>query len=118
VGVARASFEYARDYAKQRVQFGAPVATKQAVAFRLADTAIEIDSARLLTWEAAWKADHGHDITREAAVLKQYIAKMALFATDSGVQVLGGHGYIRENPVERWLRNARGFVTFDGLAMV
>ena len=118
VGVARASFEYARDYAKQRIQFGVAIGTKQAVAFRLADAAIEIDSARLMTWQAAWKADQGQDITRDAAILKQYIARMSLFATDSGVQVLGGHGYIREHPVERWLRNARGFVTFDGLALV
>lgn len=118
VGVARASLEYARDYAKQRIQFGVPVATKQAVAFRLADAAIEIDAARLMTWEAAWKADRGQDITREAAILKQYVARMSLFATDTGVQVLGGHGYIRENPVERWLRDARGFAAFDGLALV
>lgn len=118
VGVARASFEYSRDYARQRTQFGVPIATKQAIAFRLADTAIEIDAARLLVWEAAWKADQGQDISRDAAILKQYISKMALFAADSGVQILGGHGYIRENPVERWLRNARGFVTFDGLALI
>lgn len=118
VGLARASFEYARDYAKQRVQFGVPIGSKQAVAFRLADAAIEIDAARLLTWEAAWKADQGLDITREAAILKQYSAKMALFVTDTGVQTLGGHGYIRENPVERWLRNARGFAAFDGIALI
>ena len=118
VGVARASFEYARDYAKERVQFGVAIGTKQAVAFRLADAAIEIDAARLMTWETAWKADQGQDITRDAAILKQYIVRMSLFATDTGVQVLGGHGYIREHPVERWLRNARGFVTFDGLALV
>lgn len=118
VGTARASFEYARDYAKERVQFGVPIATKQAVAFRLADVAIEVDAARLMLWEAAWKADQGEDLTHDVTVLKQYTDKMAIFVTDSGVQVLGGHGYIREHPVERWLRNARGFTTFDGLALV
>jgi acyl-CoA dehydrogenase len=118
VGVARASFEYARDYAKQRVQFGVPIAQKQAIAFMLAEMAIEIDSARLLAWEAAWKLDEGEDATREAYLAKQYADKAAMFVTDSGVQTLGGYGFIREYPVERYLRNARGFATFDGLAIV
>ncbi len=118
VGVARAAFEYARDYAKERIQFGVPIGTKQAVAFRLADVAIEIDSARLLVWEAAWQADQDKDLMQAGAHLRHYTSKMALFATDSGVQVLGGHGYIREHPAERWLRNARGFSTFDGLALI
>jgi len=118
VGVGRASLEYARDYARERVQFGAPIGTKQAIAFRLAEVAIEVDAARLMVWEAAWKADKGEPITQDTTILKQYIDKMAMFATDSGVQVLGGHGYIREHPVERWLRNARGFAALDGLALV
>lgn len=118
VGVARASFEYARDYAKQRVQFGRPIAQNQAIAFMLAEVAIEIDSARLLTWEAAWKLDKGEDATREAYFAKQTADQMVLKATDSGVQILGGYGFIREYPAERWLRNGRGFPTFDGLAIV
>lgn len=118
VGVARASFEYARDYAKERVQFGVPIATKQAIAFMLADVAIEVDAARLMIWEAAWQIDQGNDAAHAARLAKHYADNMAIFATDSGVQVLGGHGYIREHPVERWLRNARGFTTFDGLAIV
>src|SRR5574341_52826 len=121
VGIARASKEYAITYAKERVQFGVPIATKQAIAFLLADVAIEIDAARLLVWEAAWQVDQGvmgSHLTPAATQVKQYISKMALFATDSGVQVLGGHGYIREHPVERWLRNARGIATFEGLAVI
>jgi len=118
VGVMRAALDYAITYTKERVQFGAPIATKQAIAFMLADSAIEIDAARLMVWEAAWKLDQGQDATREAYLAKQYADKAALLVTDSAVQALGGHGYIREHPVERWLRNARGFVTFDGLAMV
>lgn len=118
VGLARAAFEYARDYAKERVQFGVPIATKQAIAFRLADVATEIDAARLLAWEAAWNADNDKPLMQPAAILKHYVSKMVMFATDSAVQVLGGHGYIREHPVERWLRNARGFAAFEALALV
>ncbi len=118
VGVARASFEFARDYAKQRVQFGKPIAQNQAIAFLLAEMAIEIDSTRLMAWEAAYKIDNGEDATREAYLAKQYADEMVLKVTDSGVQILGGYGFIREYPVERWLRNGRGFPTFDGLAIV
>jgi acyl-CoA dehydrogenase len=118
VGVARASFEYARDYARERVQFGKPIAQNQAIAFMLAEMAIEIDAARLMTWEAAWKLDRGEDATREAYLAKQYADKAVLFVTDSGVQTLGGYGFIREYPAERWLRNGRGFPVFHGLAMV
>jgi acyl-CoA dehydrogenase len=118
VGVARAASEYAREYAKQRVQFGVPVAQKQAVAFMLADMAIEVDAARMMVWEAAWKLDQGEAATREAYLAKQYTDKAVLFVTDSAVQTLGGYGFIREYPVERWLRNARGFSTFDGLAIL
>lgn len=118
VGVARASMEYARDYAKERVQFGVPIATKQAVAFRIARMATEVEAARGLVWEAAWQADEGSELTRDAALVKSYTSRAALFVTDSGVQTLGGYGYIREYPAERWLRNARGFAAFDGLAIV
>lgn len=117
VGVARAAFEYARDYAKDRKAFGVPIAQKQAIAFMLAEMAIEIDSARLLTWEAAWKIDRGEDATREACLAKNYAAEMALKVTDNAVQVLGGHGYIRDHMVELWLRNGRGFAVFEGLAL-
>lgn len=118
VGVARAASEYAREYAKQRVQFGVPIATKQAIAFMLAEMAIEVDAARLMVWEAAWKLDQGQDATREAYLAQQYAAQAALTVCDSGVQVLGGYGFIREYPVERYLRNARGFAMFNGLATV
>jgi acyl-CoA dehydrogenase len=117
VGLARGAFEYARDYAKERVQFGEPIATKQAIAFMLAEMAIEIDSARLMTWEAAWHLDKGDDATKEAYLANEYANKTALFVTDSAVQVLGGYGFIREYPAERWLRNGRGFPTFHGLAI-
>ena len=118
VGVARAAFEYARDYAKDRRAFGVAIGQKQAIAFKLANMAIEIDAMRLLAWEAAWKLDSGQPATREAVLLKQYVSQSALTVTDDAVQVLGGHGYIREHPVELWLRNARGFATLDGVAIV
>ena len=115
VGVARASYEYAMAYAKDRVQFGEPVAHRQSIAFMLAEMAIDIDAARLMVWEAAWLLDQGEPTIRETALLKHTIDEMVLKVCDRGLQALGGHGYIREHPVEMWLRNARGFSTFDGL---
>jgi alkylation response protein AidB-like acyl-CoA dehydrogenase len=118
VGVARAAYDYAREYAKERRAFGVAIAQKQAIAFMLAEMAIEIDAARLLVWEAAWKLDRGEEATREAYLAKNYAASMALKVCDNAVQVLGGHGYIRDHMVELWLRNARGFTAFEGLAIV
>jgi alkylation response protein AidB-like acyl-CoA dehydrogenase len=118
VGVARAAFEVARDYAKQRHAFGAPIATKQAIAFKLADMAIEIDGARLLVWKAAWRLDQGGDALREATLAYQQVRRVALQACDGAVQVLGGHGYTREYLPEMHLRNARGYAAFEALALV
>jgi len=118
VGVARAAFEVARDYAKERRVFGVPVATKQAIAFKLADMSIEIDAARLLAWEAAWKLDQGHDATREALLAKRQAQRVAMEVADGAVQVFGGHGYIRDYLPEMHLRNARGFASFEALALV
>jgi alkylation response protein AidB-like acyl-CoA dehydrogenase len=117
VGVARAAFEYARDYAKDRRAFGVAIGQKQAIAFMLAEMAIEIDATRLLTWEAAWKIDRGENATREACLARNYAANMVLKVTDNAVQVLGGHGYIRDHLVELFLRNGRGFAVFEGLAI-
>jgi len=117
-GVSRAAFDYARDYAKERRAFGVAIGQKQAIAFKLAEMAIEIDAMRLLTWEAAWRLDRGEDATRESVLARQYASQSALSITDNAVQVLGGHGYIRDHMVELWLRDARGFATIDGLAIV
>ncbi len=117
-GLARAAFEYARDYAKERRAFGAPIATRQAIAFMLAEMAIEVDAMRLLAWEAAWHLDRGEDAAKESYLAKHYASASALKVTDNAVQVLGGHGYIREHPVEMWLRNARGLAIMEGLAIV
>lgn len=115
VGMAKGALEYATEYAKNRVQFGEPIAYRQSIAFMLANMAIDIDAARLMVWEAAWKLDQGEDATREVAVMKHYTDDMVLQVSDRALQALGGYGYIREFPVELWLRNARGFATFDGL---
>jgi alkylation response protein AidB-like acyl-CoA dehydrogenase len=115
-GVMRASYEYALEYAKDRVQFGKPIATKQAIAFMLAECVIEVDSSRLMTWEAAWQLDlDNNEATQACYLAREYANKAGLFVADSGVQILGGHGFIREHPVERWLRNARGLPMFTGL---
>jgi acyl-CoA dehydrogenase len=118
VGMAKAAYEYAREYAKEREAFGEPIASRQAIAFMLAEMAIEVDATRLMAWEAAWKLDRGEDATKECYLAKSYADDMVLTVTDGAVQVLGGHGYIREHPVELWLRNGRGFATFDGMAVV
>jgi alkylation response protein AidB-like acyl-CoA dehydrogenase len=119
VGVADAAFEYSMNYARDREAFGVKIAQKQAIAFMLAEMRTEIEASRLLTWEAAWKLDQG----KEDAYIEAYLAvtgaaDMAMMVTDRAVQILGGHGYIREHPVEMWMRNGRGFATFTGLAIV
>jgi alkylation response protein AidB-like acyl-CoA dehydrogenase len=106
-GLARAALEFARDYAKQRVQFGRPIAEHQAVAFRLADMALRVDASRLLTWRAAELVDAGARVTTEAAMAKLHASETAMFCTWAAVQTLGGWGYSREYPVEKWMRDAK-----------
>ncbi len=119
VGVANAAFEYSKDYAKEREAFGVKIAQKQAIAFMLAEMRTEIEASRLLTWEAAWKLDAGkEDASVDAYLAATGASDMAMMVTDRAVQILGGHGYIREHPVEMWMRNGRGFATFTGLAIV
>ena len=119
VGVANAAFEYSMNYAKEREAFGVKIAQKQAIAFMLAEMRTEIEASRLLAWEAAWKLDQGkEDAFTEAYLASTSAADMAMMVTDRAVQILGGHGYIREHPVEMWMRNGRGFAMFTGLAIV
>ncbi len=118
IGQARAAYEYALAYAKERTAFGEPIAHRQSIAFMLAEMAMEIEGVRLQVWEAAYRFDHREDATRLAALAKIAADKMVLQVTDHAVQILGGHGYIREHPVELWLRNGRGFAAWgDGLVM-
>lgn len=106
-GVARAAYEYARDYAKTRQQFGKPVIEHRAVAFRLADMRTRVEQARLMTWRAAKRLDAVLDATAEAAMAKLTASETAAYCTWAAVQTLGGWGYSREYPVEQWMRDAK-----------
>lgn len=117
VGVARAAQEYAIDYAKKRKAFGEAIAQRQAIAFELAEIAIDIEAARMLVWEAAWRIDQRENATREASFALNAAGDAALRAADRAVQILGGYGYVRDYPVELWLRNARGFGVMEGIAI-
>jgi alkylation response protein AidB-like acyl-CoA dehydrogenase len=119
VGVAQAAFDYAVEYAKEREVFGVKVAQKQAIAFMLAEMGTDIEAVRLLAWEAAWMIDEDKEEKFKHAYLAYNAAiDMVMMVTDQAVQILGGYGYVREYPVEMWMRNGRGFSTFTGLAMV
>jgi alkylation response protein AidB-like acyl-CoA dehydrogenase len=117
-GLSRASYEYAREYAKERVQFGEPIACRQSIAFMIAEMAYEVDAMRLMTWKAASALEAGRDAKKEAYLAKLFAGEMTMKLTDYGVQILGGHGYIRENPVERYYRNGRGIAILEGMATV
>ncbi len=118
VGVARGAYEFALEYAKNREAFGEPIAQRQSIAFTLADMITDIEAARLMVWEAAWLLDQHRDATREAYLAMNFTSDMALMVTDRAVQILGGYGYIRDYPVELWLRNARGIGIIEGIAIV
>lgn len=106
-GLARAALEFAVQYAKEREQFGKPIAEHQAVAFRIADMALRVDASRLLTWRAATMLDRGERATTEAAMAKLHASETAMWCTWAAVQTLGGWGYSREYPVEKWMRDAK-----------
>jgi acyl-CoA dehydrogenase len=106
-GIARAALEYAVEYSKSREQFGKPIADHQAVAFRLADMATRVDAARLLVHRAARKIDAGESVPMEAAMGKLFASETAMWCTWAAVQTLGGWGYSREYPVEKWMRDAK-----------
>jgi len=118
LGTARAAFEVSRDYAKERETFGQPIATRQAIAFMLADMAIEIDGARLLIWEAAAAMDRGEESGRLTRLAYDQTARIGLQVADGAVQVFGGHGYIRDYLPELHLRNLAGLPSFETLALV
>ena len=107
VGIARAALEYALEYAKSREAFGRPIGQHQAVGFRLADMATRVDAARLLTHRAARAMDAGRHVPAEAAMAKLYASETATYVTWAALQTLGGWGYSREYPVEKWYRDAR-----------
>jgi alkylation response protein AidB-like acyl-CoA dehydrogenase len=118
VGIARAAFAAARDYADEREAFGRPVRAFQGVSFALADMATRLEAARLLTWKAAWASDRGFRVTQEASMAKLYASEAAGFVTDAALQVLGGAGYTRDHPVERYLRDARVTRIYEGTSEI
>ena len=118
VGIGRAAFDAARVYAHQREAFDRPIRTFQGVAFPLADMATRLDAARLLTWRAASALDRGERATREASMAKLFASEAAGFVTDAALQVLGGAGYTRDHPVERYLRDARVTRIYEGTSEI
>jgi len=119
VGVARAAYEYALAYAQERVQFGRPIIDNQAVAFQLADMRTEIDAARLLVWRAAWMGRNNRPFTAgEGSMSKLKAGEVAVSVTEKAVQILGGAGFLREHPVERWYRDAKIYTIFEGTSEI
>ena len=119
IGVARAAYEYALGYAKERVQFGRPIIENQSIAFTLADMKMEIDAARLLVWRASWMGRAGHKFTNaEGSMSKLKAGEVAVWATERAIQILGGNGYTREFPVERMHRDAKIYTIFEGTSEI
>jgi alkylation response protein AidB-like acyl-CoA dehydrogenase len=119
VGVARAALEYAAEYAGTRTQFGRPIGQNQGVAFMLADMQAAVDAARLLTWRAAWMARTGRPFEHaEGSISKLFAGEMAVKVTEQAIQILGGNGYTRDYPVERWHRDAKIFTIFEGTSEI
>ena len=116
LGLSRAVLEYAIPYAKDRHAFDQAIAQKQAIAFMLSDMAIETDAMRWMVWKAASELESGADATRSAHLARAYAARQAMKIADNGIQVLGGHGFIREHPVELWYRSARTLGVLEGTA--
>jgi acyl-CoA dehydrogenase len=118
VGIARAAFEFASEYAKERVQFGVPIAMHQAVAFMIADMATKIEAARLLVWQSAVLMDQGQRNTLAAAHAKRFAADSAMEITVDAVQVYGGYGFIKEYPVEKLMRDAKIMQLYEGTSQI
>jgi acyl-CoA dehydrogenase len=119
VGIARAAYEYALEYSKEREQFGRKIIENQSIAFMLADMKMEIDCARLLVWRASWMGRTGQDFNNaEGSMSKLKAGEVAVWTTERAIQILGGNGYAREYPVERWHRDAKIYPIFEGTSEI
>ncbi|MCU1592091.1 MAG: acyl-CoA dehydrogenase [Frankiales bacterium] len=119
VGIARAAYEYSLDYAKTREQFGRPIIANQGIAFTLADMKTRLDAARLLVWRAAWMGRNQVPFSSgEGSMSKLYAGETAVWVTEQAIQILGGNGYTREYPVERWHRDAKIYTIFEGTSEI
>ena len=116
VGLSRAVIDFAIPYASERVAFGEPIAKKQSIAFMLADMHIECDAMRWMVWKAAAAFDRGFDASKAAVLAQDYVNRHAVRIADDGLQIFGGHGYIRDLPLEMWLRNVRALTIHDAIA--
>jgi acyl-CoA dehydrogenase len=117
-GIARAAFEFATEYSKERVQFGVPIAMHQAIQFMIADMATEIHAARLMTWNSAVLLDQGKRNTLESSHAKRFAADTAMKVTTDAVQVYGGYGFIKEYPVEKLMRDAKIMQLYEGTSQI
>jgi alkylation response protein AidB-like acyl-CoA dehydrogenase len=119
LGIARAAYEYSLDYAKERKQFGRAIIENQAIAFKLADMKMRIDASRLLVWRAAWMGRTGKQFTAgEGSMSKLFAGETAVWVTEQAIQILGGYGYVREYPVERWHRDSKIYTIFEGTSEI
>jgi acyl-CoA dehydrogenase len=119
IGIARAAYEFALGYAKERTAFGRPIIEHEGVAFKLADMATEIDAARLLVHRAAWMAQTGSEFPHaEGSMSKLKASEVAVSVTEQAVQILGGYGYIKDFPVEKWYRDAKIYTIFEGTSEI
>lgn len=118
VGTARATLDYVIPYVNERQAFGEPISNRQAVAFGVADIGIELEGMRLLTYRAAARADRGAEFAHEAALARRLCAEQGAKIGSEGVQLLGGHGFVKEHPVERWYRDLRAVGLMEGALLV
>jgi butyryl-CoA dehydrogenase len=118
LGIAQAAVDHAVKYAKERVQFGKPIASNQAIAFMIADMGTKVEAARLLVYKAAWHKEQGLSYSKEAAMAKMYASDVAMEVTTDAVQIFGGYGYTSEYPVERLMRNAKITQIYEGTNQV
>jgi alkylation response protein AidB-like acyl-CoA dehydrogenase len=118
VGTGQAVLDYVIPYVKDRTAFGEPISNRQAVAFAVANMAIELDGIRLATYRAASRVDLGKGFTREVALARRLVAERGMSIGSDGVQLLGGHGYVKEHPVERWYRDLRAAGLMEGALVV
>jgi len=118
VGTGKAVLDYVIPYVNDRVAFGEPVSHRQGVAFTVADMAIELEGMRLVTYRAAGRAEQGKPYAREVALARKLCADKGMFLGSAGVQLLGGHGYVKEHPVERWYRDLRAIGVAEGIVLV
>jgi len=118
VGIARAAYEYSLEYAQERKAFGKPIIMNQSIAFMLANMCTQVDAARLLVHRAAWLARNGQFVNAEGSQCKLFAGRTAVWVTERAIQILGGYGYTREYPVERWHRDAKIYDIFEGTEQI